>query len=409
MKRTLAFFLLATSLAFAQSTTRMTSKDTADKVHRSALVIDTHADTPGRFLDENYDLAGPRGDGYLDLPSIRAGNLGAEFFAIWVDPNKYKTGAAHRAFSMIDGVYQQVQKHPDEMVMAYSAEDIRRAHARHKFAALLGVEGGHAMEDDLGILRDFYRLGVRYMTLTWMNTNDWADASGDLDKSDVPHHNGLTPMGQQVVEEMNRLGMMVDISHASDKTFWDVLAVTRAPIIASHSSARALCNHYRNLSDDMLKAVAKNGGVVQVNFASFFVDEEYRKAYEATAAERHAAFLAAEEKFKDADAGTQARERARLEQEWASKIPRPPLQSLVDHIDHIAKVAGVNHVGIGSDFDGIESAPQGMDSAADLPKITVLLMARGYSAADMRKILGGNLLRVFAEVERVSQQVQKSR
>ncbi|MFB3813325.1 MAG: dipeptidase [Terriglobales bacterium] len=378
----------------------------ARQVHNSALVVDTHADTPGRFVDEGYDIARPRGNGHIDLAAIKAGNLGAEFFSVWVNPFKYKANGVHRALAMIDSVHEQVRRHPDQMMMACSVADIRRAHRLRKLAALIGVEGGHAIENDLSILRNYYRLGARYMTLTWMNTNEWADASGDIDKPDVQHHNGLTDFGKQVVLEMNRLGMMVDVSHVADKTFWDVIETTKAPIIASHSSARALTDHYRNMTDEMLRAVAKNGGVVQVNFASFFVDDNFRRAYAAMEAERRAGIKAVDEKYKDADSATRAREHARAEEEWAKKIPRPPLSSLIDHIDHVAKVAGIDHVGLGSDFDGIDSAPEGIDSAADLPKITEMLMARGYSAADMRKILGENLLRVFAEVERVSRQMQ---
>jgi membrane dipeptidase len=392
-----ALLILSTSLLYGQQ-----GPGEAAKVHNSAIVVDTHADTPGRFVDDNFDISGPRGHGYIDLPAVRAGNLGAEFFSIWVDPDKYKGHYAHRALDMIDSVYEQVRRHPDDMTMAYSVADIRRAHEQHKFAALLGVEGGHAIENDVRMLRDYYRLGVRYMTLTWMNTNEWADSSGDDTKPEVQHHNGLSPFGKDVVLEMNRLGMMVDISHVSDKTFWDAIAVTKAPVIASHSSARLLTNHFRNMTDDMLRAVAKNEGVVQVNFFSAFVDENYRKAFEEAAPKLKQAQKEVDERYKDADPATRAREREKAEDEVLSRIPRPPFKSLIDHIDHIAKVAGVDHVGLGSDFDGIPSAPEGIDSAADLPKITAALMARGYSAVDMHKILGGNLLRVFEQVERVS-------
>jgi membrane dipeptidase len=270
----------------------------------------------------------------------------------------------------------------------------------------MGIEGGHCIEDDLRILRDFYRLGVRYMTLTWSNTNDWADSSGDINDPKVQHHNGLTPFGKQVVAEMNRIGMMVDISHVADKTFWDAIAISKAPVIASHSSARALTNAPRNMTDDMLKAVAKNGGVVQVNFYSGFVDQKFKDAYAAMAPQRNAAFAAFREQYKNADEKTKFIAWQKLQAEWANKVPRPPFKSVIDHIDHIAKVAGVDHVGLGSDFDGIDSAPQGLDSTADLPKITEALMQRGYSAEDCRKILGGNLLRVMEQVERVAKELQ---
>jgi membrane dipeptidase len=270
----------------------------------------------------------------------------------------------------------------------------------------MGVEGGHAIENDIRILRNYYRLGARYMTLTWMNTNEWADASGDDTDPKVQHHGGLTPFGKDVVLEMNRLGMMVDISHVSDKTFWDVINTTKAPVIASHSSARAITNHFRNMDDSMLRAMAKNGGVVQVNFASFFDDQTYLTQYQLQQPAVKKSFEELDARLKDATSEVRAREHEKLEAEWAQKIPRPPFKSLIDHIDHVAKVAGVDHVGLGSDFDGITSAPEGIDSAADLPKITEALMARGYSAQDMRKILGGNLLRVFREVERASKQMQ---
>src|SRR5438309_1776294 len=378
---------------------------TAKQIHSSALIIDSHADTTQRLLDENFDMANPpAGDpGNLDFAKAKAGNLGAEFFSIWVEPKEFKGQYAHRTLALIDSVYQQAAKHPDKMMMAFSPADIERAHREHKLAALLGIEGGHSIENDIHLLRDYYRLGVRYMTLTWSNTNEWADSSGDIDDPKVQHHNGLTDFGKQVVLEMNRLGMMVDISHVADKTFWDVIATTKAPVIASHSSARALVNAPRNMTDDMLKAVAQNGGVVQVNFFNGFDDENFRKALEAQAKEQAAAI----QKFLD-DQKAQGKpadyvQVDRIEREWMAKLPRPPLSSLIDHIDHIAKVAGVDHVGLGSDFDGVSGAtPEGIDSAADLPKITQGLLDRGYSAADIHKILGGNLMRVFRDVERVS-------
>jgi membrane dipeptidase len=273
----------------------------------------------------------------------------------------------------------------------------------------MGMEGGHPIENDIHLLRDFYRLGVRYMTLTWSNTNEWADSSGDINDPKVEHHNGLTDFGKQVVVEMNRLGMMVDISHVADKTFYDAVAISKAPVIASHSSARALTNAPRNMTDDMLRALAKNNGVVMVNFFSGFDDEDFRKAAEATAKERDAALEAFLAQHKSDGKPVPYAEYDHLEREWMAKIPRPPLKSLIDHIDHIAKVAGVDHVGLGSDFDGVSGAtPTGIDSAADLPRITQALLDRGYSASDIQKILGGNLLRVFSEVEKVSREMQSA-
>ncbi len=402
--------LLLGGLAAAQTPGPAVSAQ-ARALHDSALVIDTHADTPQRFLDEGFDIGTvtPVREGHMDLEKVRAGHLGAEFFAIWVEPS-WKGQYAQRAMLLIDSVYQQAARHPDRMVMAFSSRDILAARsAKHpRLATLMGIEGGHAIENNLGLLRDFYRLGVRYMTLTWSNTNEWADSSGDINDPKVEHHKGLTPFGKEVVREMNRLGMMVDISHVSDRTFYNTLVISRAPVIASHSSARALNDHPRNMTDDMLRAIARNGGVVQVNFFSAFVDQKFLDAYRAQKPEREAATALVEEKYKREHhvdfvpytAGVA------LEKEWAAKIPRPPLSSLIDHIDHIAKVAGVDHVGLGSDFDGVTSLPQGLDSVADLPKITDALLKRGYTPAQVRKILGGNLLRVFRQVERVSHQMQ---
>jgi len=378
----------------------------ARSIHDSALIIDTHADTPQRFLDEGFDIGStdPNDIGHISLDKVRRGNLGAEFFSIWVDPTTNQGHFAQHTFDLIDSVYEQATRHPDRMMMAFSVADIERAHKTHKLAALMGIEGGHSIENDIHLLRDYYRLGVRYMTLSWSNTNEWADSSGDINDPKIQHHNGLTDFGKQVVLEMNRLGMMVDISHVADKTFWDVIATTKAPVIASHSSARALCNAPRNMTDDMLRAVAKNGGVVDVNFFSGFDDQNYWDASEAQAKERDAAIEAALAKKRAAGQPISYLDEDRIEREWGAKIPRPPLKSLIDHIDHIAKVAGVDHVGLGSDFDGMSGAtPEGIDSAADLPRITQALLDRGYSADDIHKILGGNLLRVFREVERVSQ------
>jgi membrane dipeptidase len=409
--------LLPLCLALAASSVAAQSANPSDtpvsararSIHDSALIIDTHADTPQRFLDQGFDIGStdPNDVGHLSLDKARRGNLGAEFFSIWVDPETNQGHFAQHTFDLIDSVYEQAAHHPDRMMMAFSVADIERAHREHKLAALMGIEGGHSIENDVHLLRDYYRLGVRYMTLSWSNTNEWADSSGDVNDPKVQHHNGLTDFGKQVVLEMNRLGMMVDISHVADKTFWDAIATTKAPVIASHSSARALVNAPRNMTDDMLRAVAKNGGVVQVNFYSGFVDEEYRKAVEAQAKDQAAAIQTYVDSLRTQGKPVNYIEIDRIEREWTAKIPRPPFKSLIDHIDHIAKVAGVDHVGLGSDFDGVSGAtPQGMDSAADLPKITQALLDRGYSADDIKKILGANLLRVFREVETVSHEMQ---
>ncbi len=274
----LSCLALAASSAAAQSTNSSDAGVSAKAraIHESAIVVDTHADTPQRFLDEGFDIGStdPNDVGHISLDKARRGNLGAEFFSIWVDPETNQGHFARHTFDLIDSVYEQAARHPDRMMMAFSVADIERAHKEHKLAALMGIEGGHSIENDMHLLRDYYRLGVRYMTLSWSNTNEWADSSGDINDPKVAHHNGLTDFGKQVVLEMNRLGMMVDISHVADKTFWDAIATTKAPVIASHSSARALVDAPRNMTDDMLRAVAKNGGVVQVNFFSGFDDAD---------------------------------------------------------------------------------------------------------------------------------------
>ncbi|HUB29422.1 MAG TPA: dipeptidase [Terracidiphilus sp.] len=385
-----------------------------EAVQKSAIVIDTHADTPQRFVDENFDLSDPLGNGNFNLESARKGNLGAEFFSIWVDPEANKGHFARRTLILIDSVRQQVAKHSDQMMFVTSPEGIELAHREHKLAALMGIEGGHSIEDSLALLRDYYALGVRYMTLTWSNSNGWADSSGDIDDPSVPHtKEGLTEFGKDVVYEMNRLGMMVDISHVSDRTFFRTLIISRAPVIASHSAARALCDSPRNMTDDMLRAVANSGGpsskggVVQVNFYSAFISQAYRNAQKAQKPEVDKAVQELKDKYKAEGKKAPQEEIDKLQRQYADRIPRPPLSMLIDHIDHIAKVAGIDHVGLGSDFDGVGGQlPEGIDSPADLPKITAALIERGYSAEDCRKILGGNLLRVFREVEAVSKQLQ---
>jgi membrane dipeptidase len=422
LKRLFACFLLLSSLTFAQSQpqhkhpAKAASKtqpkaDTASAIHQSALVVDTHADTPQRFLDENFDIGTntPVSEGHIDLSKIKQGNLGAEFFSIWVEP-EFKGHYAKRAMDLIDSVYQQAARHPDKMTMAFTADDIQHAHEQHKFAALMGIEGGHAIENDIRLLRDFYRMGVRYMTLTWSNTNEWADSSGDVQDPNVKHHNGMTDFGKDVVREMNRLGMIVDISHVSDATFYQALLVSQAPVIASHSSSRELTNQPRNMTDDMLRAMNHNGGVVMVNFYSAFIDENYRKA--SSDPEKIKQRDAEVEAFKKAHSHTDGspigyNETVAIEKKWAAQFPRPPLKSLIDHIDHVAKIAGIDHVGLGSDFDGVTSLPDGIDSVADLPKITQALLQRGYTREQIHKILGGNFLRVMHEVEATAKRLQE--
>jgi membrane dipeptidase len=399
MKKTMDLLNAAGLAATAQTRT-------AAQIHAAALVIDTHADTPQRFLEdesaEAWEFTGPLGAGHINLATARQGNLAAEFFALWVDPGQYPAGRyAHRTLALLDGVLEQVRRHPRELALCLTPADILAARAAGKFAVLIGLEGGHSIENSLALLRLYHRLGVRYMTLTWANSNAWADSSGDLGDAAVPHHNGLTAFGREVVAEMNRLGMMIDVSHASDKTLSDVLAIARAPILASHSCARALCDSPRNLTDDQLRAIACNGGAVMVNFYAAFVDESYRRALIALKPVRAAAHAALAARYA-ADSNAEAvpfHASNRIDREFSARIPRPPFESLIAHFDHIISVAGIDHVGIGSDFDGISALPEGIDSAADLPKITAALAARGHSATAVEKILGGNLMRVFAAVQ----------
>jgi membrane dipeptidase len=417
----LPFLLLAIpALLYAQNPVKAHPAQMKSKtqnpagVHQSAIVIDTHADTPQRFVDEHFDLADPLGSGNLNLDSIHKGNLGAEFFSIWVEPTLYKGQYAHRTLELIDAVKQQAARHPDQIQFVTSPEGIEQAHRNHKFAALMGIEGGHSIEDSIPLLREYYDLGVRYMTLTWSNSNNWADSSGDITDTSIPHtKEGLTEFGKDVVYEMNRLGMMVDISHVSDRTFFRTLIITRAPVIASHSAARALCDAPRNMTDDMLRAVANSGGpgskggVVQVNFYSGFLSQPYRDAQKALEPEMKKAVQDLKDRSKAEGKEISYIDIDKVQRQFADRIPRPPFSVLIDHIDHIAKVAGVDHVGLGSDFDGVSGQlPEGLDSPADFPKITAALMERGYSAEDCRKILGGNLLRVFREVQQVSKELQ---
>lgn len=364
-----------------------------------AITVDTHADTPSEYLAHPFDLGVVNTSGHVDFPRMKAGSLDAEFFVAYVPAKYANRGAAAYCLRIIETIHNMVDAHPDQAQFATSTAEMRRTASTGKRAILIGIEGGHAIEDSLEVLRSFYRLGARYMTLTHTNSNDWADSSGD-----EPRNNGLTSFGRQVVLEMNRIGMMVDVSHVSDKTFWDVIDTTRAPVIASHSSARALADHKRNMTDDMLRAVAKNHGVVMVNFYPVFLSSDIARA-SAERQERLAPQLA-ELKKKDPLEGDvyEAGEKALLD---ANPLPKLPWTVIVDHIDHIAKVAGVDSVGIGSDFDGISATPEGMEDVSKLPKIGDELKRRGYSDADIRKIMGENLMRVFAEVERVSRETTR--
>jgi len=371
-------------------------------IHRKAIVIDTHNDVTTPMTNDDYDLSGTPPVPYrTSIDRMKQGGLTAEFFSLYVKPWYVQHGgAARRTLDMIDSVYRAAERHPNDLMFATSAEDIRRAKKQGKIAALMGIEGGHAIEDSLPTLREFYRLGVRYMTLTWNNTNNWADAGRD-----EKLHNGLSDFGKDVVREMNRLGMLIDVSHVSDKTMSDALDISTAPIIASHSSARALSNVPRNIPDELLRRIAKNGGVIQVNFYSVFVDAATVSPQNAARDERLKAEQdAIKQKYKD-DPERMTEESDKLEA--ANPLPPLPISKLIDHIDHIVKVAGIDHVGIGADFDGANDMPEGARDVSMLPNITYELLKRGYSEADIRKVLGENFLRVFAAAERVARAESK--
>jgi membrane dipeptidase len=391
----IALLLACSSIAAQTRDERLWQR--ALQIHRRAIVVDTHNDVTTPMTNDDYDLSGtPPAPYRTSIARMKQGGLTAEFFSLYVKPWYVEHGgAARRTLDMIDSVYRAVERNPRDLMIATSAADIRRAKRQRKIAALMGIEGGHAIEDSLATLREFYRLGVRYMTLTWNNTNNWADAGRGEKK-----HDGLSDFGKEVVREMNRLGMLVDVSHVSDKTMSDALDVSKAPIIASHSSARALSNVPRNIPDDLLKRIAKNGGVVQVNFYSVFVDE---KTVAPQSAERDKKLKAQQdaidEKYKD-DPERRAEESDKLEA--ANPLPPLPISKLIDHIDHIVQVAGIDHVGIGADFDGANDMPEGAQDVSMLPNITYELLKRGYSERDIRKILGENLLRVMAEAERIA-------
>jgi membrane dipeptidase len=394
----------AVALSLALPALVLTQTGTSDvspaarQLHDRAIVIDTHDDTPQRMLfEKGFDIGVRHPNGNIDVPRMREGGLDALFFSIWVPSDVTGPPAVKRSLDLIDSVREAVRTHPRDLVLATTAADIRHAAEAHKIAALMGMEGGHMIDDDLRLLRDYASLGVRYLTLTHFKNNNWADSS-----TDKPAHNGLTAFGKDVVRELNRLGVMVDISHVADKTFYDALEITRAPVIASHSSCRAIAASPRNMTDDMLRALAKNGGVVMINYEVSFLSEEYRVASDKKSG-NVVVQLDAMSKKCGGDEACSTLESARVNREAMEKgeLPKVSWEKIIEHIDHAVKVAGVDHVGLGSDFDGA-TMPFGMDDASKLPRITGALLKKGYSAQDVEKILGGNILRVMEEVERVA-------
>jgi membrane dipeptidase len=375
----------------------------ARKLHFASLVVDTHDDTTQRFLDGDFDLGARSSAGSIDIPRMKEGGVDAIFFSIWMSSKITGPEAVKRALDQIDAVREQVRKHPKDIVLATTVAEVRDARKQGKIAALMGVEGGHMIASDLGVLRLYATLGVRYMTLTHSGNDEWADSS-----TDTAVHNGLTDFGKDVVREMNRLGMMVDISHVSDKTFYDALGVSKAPLIASHSSCRALCNAPRNMTDQMIKDLAAKGGVIQINYHVGFLSEEFMNADKDP--EITKAIAAEVERRCGNKEGCQLIEGNRLSREYVQqgKLPRVEYTKIIEHIDHAVKLVGADHVGLGSDFDGA-TMPFGMEDASKLPQITEALLRKGYSEDDIRKILGENTLRVMAQVEQVSRELNSGK
>jgi membrane dipeptidase len=396
----LVCFLIAASVV-----TRVVPADDisnrAHALHFSSIVLDTHDDTTQLFFTKDYDLGKRNAQGHVDIPRMREGGMNAIFFSIWIDGRILGPPAVEKALDQIDAVRENAKKYSNDMMLARTADDVRRAHEQGKIAALMGVEGGHMIGNDIRMVRIFADLGVRYMTLTHFYNDEWADSS-----TDKPVHNGLTDFGKDVVHEMNRQGMLVDISHVSDKTFYDALEVSKAPLIASHSSCRALCNHVRNMSDDMIKALAAKGGVIQINYEKSFIDQAYKDAYdkETGGVVQHLGDLT---KNCNNDEACIAREMAKLQQKLTAegKLPHVSWERIIDHLDHAVKLVGADHVGLGSDFDGADM-PEGLEDCSKLPKITEALVRKGYSDDDIRKILGGNTLRIMEQAERVSRELQ---
>jgi len=373
----------------------------ARKLHFSSILVDTHDDTTQLLLDPKFDLGDRHTSGSIDIPRVREGGLGAIFFSIWIPSKVTGPTAVQKALEQIEAVREQVCKHPKDLVLATTAEQIRQAHKNGKIAALMGVEGGHMINSDLAVLRKYAGLGVRYMTLTHSGNDEWADSS-----TDKAVHNGLTDFGRNVVREMNRLGVMVDISHVSDKTFYDALEVSRAPLLASHSSCRAICDAPRNMTDQMMKDLAAKGGVIQINYHVGFLSQEFRNAEKADPKINEAIALEVNRRCADGNEGCMLIEGDRITREYVAKgvLPRVEYAKIIDHVDHAVKVAGIDHVGLGSDFDGA-NMPYGMEDATMLPKITDALLKKGYSDGDVQKILGENTLRLMTDVERVSREL----
>jgi membrane dipeptidase len=376
----------------------------AHKLHTEAIVVDTHLDAPDQLSSKWADVATEGATDHFDIPRARAGGLSAPFFSIYVAASYADHGAARRALELIDLTHRVVDGHPKDMMLAGSVAEIRAAKRAGKLAILMGIEGGHAIEDSLGVLREMYRAGVRYMTLTHTNTNHWADSSGpfyepDFDPRKSAVHDGLSAFGEDVVKEMNRIGMIVDISHVSDATVRDVLAVSRAPVMASHSSSRAIANMPRNLTDDQIKQIAGKGGVVMINVGSGFLDQKVYDQFVATLARMKPAYLKLKAKYAKDPARLRTEVAALRKQQGA--LPRAVWTKVVEHIEHVIAVGGEDAVGLGADFDGIQDPPIGLEDVSLYPKLSEELLRRGHSDARVKKVLGDNFLAFFARVEAV--------
>ena len=377
MKLALLFVTLSVALnaqAPAKKKPAESSAARAARIHKAAIVVDTHIDTtmmlgqPGWDFMVRHEAKRGEDNNHVDLPRAREGGLDAAFFSIYMAGTITGPEAVKRALALIDHVRSLAEQHPNEIVLATTAADVRAAHKAGKFAALMGMEGGHMIDDSLAVLRDYQGLGVRYLTLSHSVNTNWSDSSGD-----TPKHNGLTEFGKDVVRELNRLGMLVDISHVSDKTFWDAMETSKAPLVASHSSLRSISGHPRNMTDDMIRALGGKGGVIMINYARSFLSNEL---YEAG-----------------------------LKNVPLAERPTVSWEKIVEHIDHAAKLVGAAHVGLGSDFDGT-TVPDGMDDVSMLPKITAALLDKGYSEQDVKNILGENILRLLEKVEQTGREIR---
>ena len=374
----------------------------ARALHARALVLDTHSDVTPKLENPEWDFSARHDSGHMDIPRMKDAGFGAEFFSIYMGRTPGDGRALKTAITRIDALMQTIEKHPSELALATTVDEIRAARRSGRIACLMGIEGGHIIEDSLPGLRTLFRLGCRYMTLTHSFNTSWADSSG-TNSDVVGESGGLNEFGREIVREMNRLGMMVDISHVSDSTFWAALKTSKAPLIASHSSVDGVFPHRRNLSDEMLRGLADNGGIVMINFFNGYIDPEYdgyRKAWEAKHRKELDALAA---KF---EANRRAYWNAVREIRKTDPIPRTSMVVLARHVEHCAKVMGWDSVGLGADWDGVSGLPEGIDHCGDLVKLTALLLARGASEAEVEGFLGANFLRVMGRCEEVAKEIR---